>query len=217
MHLTVINGSPRVKRFSNTDKILEKFLEGFSKDNNTYELFEISDRKSWDRIRSAYEASDNILIAIPLFVECIPGLLIEFLETLPKKNGAKMSFILQSGFAEGVQLRCGEDYLKIVAERLGCTYGGTLVKGNNFGIRLTEGKDQESQTLPYKEMGEVFARDKDLFSAECRAFTGPESYPLPIRLFVGLIFKTAAKSGFKKAAASWGCTKPLDYRPYTEY
>ena len=215
MHLTVINGSPRVKKYSNTDKILSKFLEGYSLSGNTYELFEISDRKSWDKIRAAYEASDNILIALPLFVECIPGLLLEFLETVPKKNGAKISFILQSGFAEGIQLRCGEEYLKILAGQLGCTYGGTLVKGNNFGIRLTEGKDQESQTRPYKEMGEVFARDNNFNSEECRRFTGPETFPLPVRIFVGLMFKTSAKSFFNKAARSWGCTKKLDYKPYT--
>jgi len=213
MHLMVINGSPRIKKLSNTDKILEKFLEGFTKDGNTYEQYEISDRKSWDRIREAYIENDNILIALPLFVECIPGLLIEFLETVPKKDKGTIAYILQSGFAEGVQLRCGEEYLKILTRNLGCKYGGTLVKGNNFSIRLTEGKDRDKQTLPYKKMGEIFARDNNFDSGECKAFTGPETFPLPIRLITSLMFRTALKSAFNKAAKEWGCTKPLDYRP----
>ena len=35
-----------------------------------------------------------------------------------------MAFLLQGGFMEGVQLRCGEAYLKILAGKLGCTYMG---------------------------------------------------------------------------------------------
>ena len=214
MHLMVINGSPRVKKYSNTDKILTKFLEGYSAEGNTYESYEVSDIKSWDKIRNAYEANDNILIAIPLYVECIPGLLMEFLESAPRKNGGKMSFILQSGFAEGSQLRCGEEYLKILTGRLGLTYGGTLVKGNNFGIRLTEGKARESQTEPYKKMGEVFARDNDFFSDECKEFTGPEYFKPHIRFFVNIVFYTFGRLAFKMMARSWGCTKSLGYRPY---
>ena len=214
MHLMVINASPRVKKFSNTDKILSKFLEGYEASGNTYEQYEISARNSWDKIREAYDRNDDILIAIPLYVECIPGLLIEFLETLSPRSGGKMSFILQSGFAEGVQLRCGEEYLKKLPSMLGMEYGGTLVKGNNFSIRLTEGKEQDSQTLPYKEMGRIFGRDGNFFSEECRKFTGPEAFPLPVRLLVGLMFRTGAKKAFSEAAASWGGTRPLDYRPY---
>ena len=216
MHLTVINASPRVKKYSNTDKILTKFLEGYSEAGNTYEQYELSARNSWDDIRSAYNVSDNILIALPLYVECIPGLLMEFLETLSPKNGGKMSFILQSGFAEGVQLRCGEEYLKKLPSMLGMEYGGTLVKGNNFSIRLTEGKGQDSQTEPYKEMGRIFGRDGNFFSDECRKFTGPEEFPLPVRLMVGLMFRTALRKVFADAASSWGGTKPLDYKAYQE-
>lgn len=57
-------------------------------------------------IRDAFIKNEEILIALPLYVECIPGLLFEFLETLPKKNEhTRVPFLLQSGFAEGCQLR----------------------------------------------------------------------------------------------------------------
>ena len=86
MHVLIINGSPRIKKFSNTDMILQKFTEGMCENGDTFDLYEISDKDSWDSIRKAYDESDNILIALPLYVECIPGLLMEFLETLTPKT-----------------------------------------------------------------------------------------------------------------------------------
>ncbi|SCW26832.1 Multimeric flavodoxin WrbA [Ruminococcaceae bacterium YRB3002] len=215
MHVLIINGSPRVKKFSNTDKIIARFAEGFCENGNTVDVFEVSDRKQWDDIRAAFAVNKDIIIALPLYVECIPGLLLEFLETVdPKNDGTKLSFILQSGFAEGAQLRCGEAYLEKLAGYLGCEYGGTLVKGDNFSIRLTESEDQDRQTVPYRQMGVVFAGKGSFDDEECRKFTGPEEFPLMVRLLIGFVFRTLAKKNFTKASQAWGCDKPLDYRPY---
>ena len=233
MHALIINGSPRVKKYSNTDKILKKITSGMIGSGSTFEQYEISDRSQWDTIRDRFYESDHILIALPLFVECIPGLLMEFLETLPVEehmsassasdegsDGSSapkkpvLSFLLQSGFAEGIQLRCGEAYLQKLTPRLGCEYGGTLVKGDNFSIRLVSRQDQEKITAPYEEMGRIYGRDGAFTDEACRAFTGPEVFPLPVRILVGLIFKTVAKRMFKKKAKEWGCTRPLTDRPY---
>lgn len=87
MHVLIINGSPRVKKYSNTNYILEKFTEGLRENGASFEQYEISDRGSWDQIRQAFDRNNVILIALPLYVECIPGLLMEFLETLtPQKR-----------------------------------------------------------------------------------------------------------------------------------
>ena len=239
MHALIINGSPRAKKFSNTDKILLKITAGMAESGATFEQYEISDRAQWPTIRERFYQCDHILIALPLFVECIPGLLMEFLETLDAerkalvpgpssvgpaaeassgattdndstnatKNSAfagekskkpKLSFLLQSGFAEGVQLRCGEAYLQILAGNLGCEYGGTLVKGDNFSIRLFEGEQRDKITAPYQEMGRIYGRDGAFTDEACKKFTGPEIFPLPVRLLVGLVFKTFAKKMFQK-------------------
>ena len=215
MHALIINGSPRVKKFSNTDKILDKFEAGMAEKGATFTRCEVSDRKQWDDMRKAFGENKNILIAIPLYVENIPGLLIEFLETLtPKNDGTEIAFILQGGFAEGVQLRCGEAYLKILTEKLGCKYAGTLVKGDNFGIRFVDEKTVQKITGAYTDMGREYAECGNFFSEKCAKFTGPEIFPVHVRLLVGIIFKTLAKRGFTKAAKDWGCTKPLNYMPY---
>ncbi|WP_294520263.1 NAD(P)H-dependent oxidoreductase [uncultured Anaerovibrio sp.] len=215
MHALIINGSPRVKKYSNTDKIIEKFAAGLKGQGGTCEVYAISDRNSWDELREAFRTNNNIVIAMPLYVECVPGLLMEFLETLaPKEDDTQISFILQSGFAEGAQLRCGEAYLRMLPELLGCKYGGTLVKGDNFGIRFAQGKELDRMTEPYREMGRIFAMDGHFFSQECRNFTGVEVFPLPIKLLLMAFFRTVQRKMFQKVAKKWGCTKPLDYKPY---
>ena len=214
MHVLIINGSPRVKKYSNTNYILEKFTEGLRENGASFEQYEISDRGSWDRIRQAFDRNTVILIALPLYVECIPGLLMEFLETLtPKSDGSKMAFLLQGGFMEGVQLRCGEAYLKILAGKLGCAYMGTLVKGDNFMIRFFEGEWREKVTDPYADMGREYAVNGDFNSKACKKFTGHEKFPLPVRIYVGHILKTQAAKGFEQIAAAFECDKPLDFKP----
>lgn len=211
MHVVIINGSPRVQKYSNTDKIIASFAKGLSKKGASFEIYAISNRKSWEIIRDAYIKNEEILIALPLYVECIPGLLLEFLETLPRKNEhTRISFLLQSGFAEGCQLRCGEEFLAKLPEYLGVRYGGCLVKGDNFGIRLLNEEKQEQITKPYQAMGELFTEGDGFLREEAKKFTGPEYFPLPVRLIMQLVFKTFGKKMFQKAAASWGCAVPLD-------
>ena len=211
MDVVIIKGSPRVPKYSNTEKIISSFAKGLSEKNVTFETYAISNRKTWDIIRDAYIKNEEILIALPLYVECVPGLLLEFLETLPQKDEhTRLSFLLQSGFAEGCQLRCGEAFLEKLPKYLGVRYGGCLVKGGNFGIRILDEEKQAQATKPYQAMGRLFAEGDGFFREEAKKFTGPEYYPLPIRLITGLIFKILAKKMFQKAAASWGCQVPLD-------
>lgn len=211
MHVVIINGSPRVQKYSNTEKIIASFAKGLSEKEVSFETYAVSNRQSWETIREAYIKNTEILIALPLYVECVPGLLLEFLETLPKKDEhTRLSFLLQSGFAEGCQLRCGEEFLAKLPEYLGVRYGGCLVKGNNFGIRVLDEKKQEQVTKPYQAMGQLFAEGDGFLREEARKFTGPEYLSLPMQMMMRLVFKTFAKKMFQKAAESWGCNVPLD-------
>lgn len=211
MHVVIINGSPRAQKYSNTEKIIAAFAKGLSEKGGTFETYAISNRKTWDDIRDAYIKKDEILIALPLYVECVPGLLLEFLETLPQKDRhTRLSFLLQSGFSEGCQLRCGEAFLEKLPEYLGVRYGGCLVKGDNFAIRFLGEEKQAQLTNPYQAMGELFAEGDGFLREEAKKFTGPEYFSLPKRLMIGLIHKTLAKKIFQRVAGSLGCRAPLD-------
>lgn len=215
MHIVIINGSPRVKKYSNTDKIIQSFANGLEEDGSTYELYSLSDRKEWDAAREAFNENDNIIIALPLYVECVPSLLLEFLDTLPTKRTkpAQLSFILHGGFDEGHQLRLGERFLRSLPAQLGCTYGGCLVKGGSFLIR-TDAKIAERATKPYQAMGRLFAQRGTFITKEAAKFTGPEQFPWLLRLMVGLILKNVVNKKFEHFAQDWGCVRPLDYKAY---
>ena len=215
-HLVIINGSPRVANFSNTDKIIHSFAKGLEETGITWELHNLSNRKEWDAAREAFLAHEHILIAFPLYVECLPSMMLEFLEMLPteRKQPAQLSFLLHGGMDEGNEFRFCERILQRLPEQLGCSYGGTLIHGGSFGIRTREDAAKAKIVAPYEKMGRLFAQSGNFFTPEAKKFTGPEQYPWLVRKMVSLLFMKKVNKGFEDFAKSWGSTRPLDDKPY---
>lgn len=219
-HVIIINGSPRVKKNSNTNKIIQAFAEGLEEAGITHKLFSLSNHAEWDEAREAFMTNDNIIIAVPLFVECLPSLLLEFLSSLPteRKQPAKLSFILHGGFDEGHQLRLGEKFLQSLPAQLGCSNGGVLVKGGSFLLRNRENsyikKMTDKMLASYTAMGLSFAQYGNFMTPEAKKFTGFEKNPKIGILLFNLIFKRIVKKNFERIAQEWGCTEPLDRKPY---
>ena len=216
----ILNGSPRVKKNSNTNKIIDAFGEGLRQAGTCYDVYSLSNRSEWDATREAFMTSDNIIIAVPLFVECLPSLLLEFLNTFPteRKQPAQLSFILHGGFDEGHQLRLGEKFLQSLPAQLGCSCGGVLVKGGSFLLRNRENsyikKMTDKMLASYTAMGRSFARNGNFMTPEAKKFTGPEkNLKIGVLLF-NLIFKRIVKKNFERMAQEWGCTEPLNSKPY---
>ena len=219
-HVIIINGSPRVKKNSNTNKIIQAFVEGLEKAGITHKLYSLSNHDEWDEARESFMTNKNIIIAVPLFVECLPSLLLEFLSTLPteRKQPAKLSFILHGGFDEGHQLRLGEKFLQSLPAQLGCTSGGVLVKGGSFLLRNRENsyikKMTDKMLASYTAMGLSFAQNGNFMTPEAKKFTGFEKNPKIGILLFNLIFKRIVKKNFERIAQEWGCSEPLDAKPY---
>ncbi|MBR5688271.1 MAG: flavodoxin family protein [Prevotella sp.] len=218
-HVVIINGSPRTRKHSNTDKILQSFVKGFDETGLTYELYSISNRKEWDTAREAFLTNDHILIALPLYVECAPSLLLEFLESLPteRQRPAILSFILHGGFEEGHQLRLGERFLQSLPEQLGCSYGGCLVRGGSFLIRMEDEKMEKALRklmASFTSMGRLYAYHGNFLTTEAKKFTGPERYPWLLRQIVGILLRKVINKNFERFAKQWGCTRPLDDKVY---
>jgi multimeric flavodoxin WrbA len=221
-HVIIINGSPRVKKISNTDKIIQSFALGLEEAGTTHKLYSLSNRSEWDEAREAFMNNEHIIIALPLYVECVPGLMLEFLTTIPTERvrPAKISFILHGGFDEGHQLRLGEQFLKSLPAKLGCTYGGTLVKGGSFMLRMRDDeyikKNTDKVLDAYIPMGKLFAENGNFMFPEAKEFTGPEQIPWAARQIIALVLKRIVKRKFDNFAKTWGCTRPLDDKVYGE-
>ena len=216
-HLVIINGSPRVAKFSNTDKIIHSFVKGLEEAGITWELHNLSSRKEWETAREAFLSHERILIAFPLYVECMPSMMLEFLETLPseRKQPAQLSFLLHGGMDEGNEFRFCERILQGLPAQLGCSFGGTLIHGGSFGIRTREDAVKAKIVAPYEKMGRLFAQNGNFLTPEAKKFTGPEQYPWLVRKIVSLLFLKKVNKGFEDFAKSWGCTRPLDDKPYS--
>lgn len=216
MHVVILNGSPRTRQHSNTDKILQAFVKGLEKENVTFELYSLSSRKEWEPAREAYLSNEKIIFALPMYVESIPSLMLEFLDTLPSERQipAELSFVLHGGFDEGYQFRLCEKLLKSITIQLGCDYGGCLIKGGSFMLRLFKSDQVEKMTKQYTKMGRSYASYGDFLTPEAKKFTGPERYPWLVRQIASLFLKLMVNKKFKQFATDWGCYKPLDHKPY---
>ena len=154
MHLVIISGATRPQAKSNTAKGIAAFEEGFEENGNTTEVWYLSDRRQWKRAANAFEQNDHILIAFPLCVQNIPGILLEFLSGLTPKRapGTKLAFLIQGGFPEASQSRCCEAFLETLPAQLGCEYAGTLIKGDMFGTSRVDEKTREKRLAPFTQM-----------------------------------------------------------------
>ncbi len=150
MHVVIINGSPRTCEFSNTSKILWSFVKGLETEGVSYELYSLSNLREWESARNAFLTNDKIIFALPMYVESIPSLMLEFIDTLSEERNrpADLAFILHGGFDEGYQFRLCEMLLKSITVQLGCNYGGCLIKGGSFMLRLFAKDKVERMTNP---------------------------------------------------------------------
>lgn len=222
MNLIIINCSPRVKANSNTNIIVHAFAEGFTKQGNTTDIYNLSELGKWNEIRAAFYNNDNILMALPLYVECIPGIMMEFLESLSPKINAdgrpktKLSFLLQGGFSEASQLRCGQRYLEQLPGFLNCEYGGTLIKGNMFIIHMLPDKSAEKMVFPFIEMGKLFAKNGRFEKEMVDVFAAPEYFSKEF-ILLHTILRPLNKLFFVFFFKKNGCQGNLSAKPYKNY
>ena len=217
MHLTIISGAARSQTKSNTAKIIAAFCKGFQIDNNTVEVWYLSDRTQWSRARNAFYNNKEILFALPLYVENVPGIMLEFLESLSPKTcpDTRLSFLIQGGFPEASQSRCCESFLKTLPGKLGCEYGGTFIRGDMFGVGILGNKLGEKMVQPFVDIGNCFAQYGYLEPKIFSQFASPEYLSKKqIRQFEKT-GKYIQKWFMNIIAKRIGCKGKLSAKPYT--
>jgi hypothetical protein len=218
MNLIIFSCSPKPKKTSNTAAIAEAFKDGFSSaeklDVGVYYLYE---RGEWENFRKIFKENTEIIFAMPLFVECIPGLLMEFLESLePKTNNesiTKIGFILQSGFEEACQLRTCEHYLEKLPSYLNCKYSGTLIKGGMFALSISSDANKKKALQPFFDMGKLYAKERVFEKSAVSKFAAPERYSKSFR-FLAWLCRPISKIFWAFLVRKFGANDKLNARPY---
>lgn len=216
MDLVIINASPR--RNSNSALITSAFVEGAALAGTRSEYHCLSDRNCWGEALSAVCRAEYILFVLPLFAECIPGTLMEFLEQLqprlrrePSVVTRRMSFILHSGFPEACQRRCCEQYLKKLPAMLDSCFAGILSRGDSFFLSNVEPEQAAGLLDAYRDMGWQFVEHGgNFFFPDAEAFTGAE-YMTPQE---ARYYNRLAGLFLEQQAKRQGCSVPLDAAPY---
>jgi len=166
MKLTVLNGSPRGKA-SNTTTLLSHFLRGFNKTkgNRYEELYLIRERKLSTCVE-AFQDAEAVILAFPLYVDCMPAVVKYFIEALEPLCGSadnpRLGFIIQSGFPESVHSHYLRRYLEKLCRRLGSPYLGTVIKGGAEGIKDQPAWMHRKLFRRFFELGRIFGRTGEL-------------------------------------------------------
>jgi NAD(P)H-dependent FMN reductase len=181
MKLTVFNGSPKGKE-SNTKFLVDLFLAGFeSLDGNSSELFYLNRVGEVEQFRQAFSEAEAVLLAFPLYTDAMPGLVKAFIEALEPLCGREgnplIGFMVQSGFPEAVHSRYVEQYLEKLADRLGCAYAGTIIKGNGGSVRTMPPLMTRQLFKTFHQVGKSFGRTRQFDRRMLAKLAGPEPYP----------------------------------------
>lgn len=220
MKLTVFNASPRGKG-GNSEIILEHFLDGFeATPGNSHELFYVRRRKQTEQFVQAFAEAEHVLLATPLYTDCMPGLVKGFIEALEplcgREGNPDIAFIVQSGFGEAAHSRYLEEYFQKLAVRLGSRYIGTIIKGNCEGLRTYQkmyGKVLET----FRELGAGYGATGEFDTPMLQKFAGPEKLPAAMRLLIQLMNRLGAGTAiWDKPLKENGAYEQRFARPYAE-
>lgn len=150
MKTVVINGSPKGEK-GNTEIFIREFLKGMK---NPCEVRYVA-RENPHMIAQELKQADMIIIAMPLYVHAMPGIVMKLIEELEPAEGNEksMGFIVQSGFIESAQSKYLERYLSALTNRLNYNYIGTVIKGGSEGVHMMPEKMNRKLFMSLRSLG----------------------------------------------------------------
>jgi len=132
---------------------------------NTYELVYLNRVRDRDKFVNLFQEAEYVLLALPLYTDCMPGIVKAFIESLESLCGREgnpdIGFMVQGGFPEAIHSRYVEKYLEKRASRLGCRYVGTIIKGGCEGIRTRPAKRTRKLFESFCQLGQIYEKRFD--------------------------------------------------------
>ena len=200
MRLVIFNGSPRGLK-SNSLTIMKHFqeeIQSSSSENEAETVNLIEYQKDYSPIHERLIKADNALFAFPLYVDSMPGFVMEFFESLlvlkDSLKGKIFLFSIQCGFPETINLRAVEKLLERLPGKLGATYGGCICRGGMEGARYMP--EDYPAFQKYRELGKIYAETGKLDPEILVELAKPERIPKPMMLIARMLNFTGIFNGY---------------------
>ena len=219
MHWALINGSPRGTR-GNTAILLDHFVRGLQRAGCSTEMGLLSLPHGHVAAKHLFRNSERVLIAFPLYTDSMPGLVMEFFESLAefcgRANNPSLAFFVQSGFPEAGQSRAVEHWLGLLAKRLGTPHLGTIIKGGIEGIQAMPPAMTRGLFRKIEQLGYDLGSNDRLDPAGLRRLAGPDWFSRFRLLFLRPWIRMGAASYWNgKLKANRAFDRRFD-RPFAE-
>jgi multimeric flavodoxin WrbA len=144
-----------------------------------------------------FKAADNILLAFPLYVDSVPGMVKKFTEQIGNFDGTGKTifFMVHSCFPEGIQSEGVIKYLELLIKRWNFIYLGTILKPGSEGIRMRTNWQNKKLFANFELLGSKFAINSELDKKIINKMKKP--YRLPgFMLFILKLMDKAGKLNF---------------------
>ena len=178
MEITIINGSPRLKK-SNSE-ILKNYLLNFIKENKINEYFSFSIKLD-NNIKTNIHNSDILIFIFPLYVDGIPSNLLSLLLNFENEklinSKTKIYCIVNNGFFEGVQNYLAISQIRCWTKKVNAQWGQGIGVGG--GELLSHLKKVPLGNGPLKNLGitlEKFSKNILLLKSDEDIYINP-NYP----------------------------------------
>ena len=169
------------------------------------------------KILSIVDNTDLIILAFPLYVDCLPAGVIETLELIANhrklmNNPKKIGFVvlINCGFPEAEQNNTAIAICKIFAREVGFEWKGALSLGMGPAI---EGK-------PVEERGGMVRNLKKGYNLAAKALAEgkiipEEAYELVMKRFIAKsLYTKIGNLGWKRQAKKFGVREIIEAKPY---
>jgi hypothetical protein len=179
MKLTLFNGSPRGKK-SNTKILMDHFTRGFQENHpeNSVEILYLTHARDREKASDSFSNSEVLIIALPLYVDCMPAMVKETIESLEplcnNENNPALGFVIQSGFPESIHSTFLKQYFIKLCKRLNCQYLGTVIKGGVEGIQIQPPWMKKKLFQSFFQLGKSFIENSQFDEAILHTLSKPK-------------------------------------------
>jgi len=161
MQLAIFNGSPRGMT-SNTKKLLDHFHNGFKNEGGeVVQVDYLIKEKYLEEQVQHFKEANNILLAFPLYVDSVPGVVKQFIEAIGNYDGSDVNiwFFVHSGFPEAIHCDGLIRYLELLTKRWKMNFKGVLLKPGTEQVRMQVPKKNEKMFHDFETLGRNFAKN----------------------------------------------------------